>query len=291
MKPGCFAADRGAFLLVSRQIGGCGAADTPLKSGRQPYNGGRQPGKPGRCPVLLISISLLLVFQAGFWGVSAVEPPDPESSMAAQAEENGPIRPHFPNLRTTDSQTPAALKRRIPVRGRLAPPSDCDKLMDVAENALGIPKNVLRAVGLTEAGLGDGTIHPWTANIAGSPRFYADQASAVDGVASAQSRGVRSIDVGCLQVNLKHHPTAFASLAEAFDPAHNVAYGAAYLAALKRQYGSWTGAVQRYHSANHTAQKRYLCTVLRRFAALGSRPDADATITREAQQDAERLCP
>ena len=171
---------------------------------------------------------------------------------------------------------------------------DCVNEIAGASMRYGVPPALLYAVAVTESGKVSHQQfrpNPNAVNVAGRPYQFDEQQDAIAAVTAAQSRGVRSIDVGCLQVNLKHHPTAFASLAEAFDPAHNVAYGAAYLAALKRQYGSWTGAVQRYHSANHTAQKRYLCTVLRRFAALGSRPDADATITREAQQDAERLCP
>ena len=41
---------------------------------------------------------------------------------------------------------------------------------------------------------------------------------AVAAVQALQARGVRSIDVGCLQVNLMYHPIAFASLDDAFDP-------------------------------------------------------------------------
>ena len=42
-----------------------------------------------------------------------------------------------------------------------------------------------------------------------------------------QAQGVRSIDVGCMQVNLMHHPNAFTSLEAAFDPTINALYAAA----------------------------------------------------------------
>ena len=34
--------------------------------------------------------------------------------------------------------------------------------------------------------------------------------------------GVSSVDAGCTQINLRHHPAAFAYLKEAFDPVANV---------------------------------------------------------------------
>ena len=59
----------------------------------------------------------------------------------------------------------------------------------------------------------------------------------------------RNIDVGCVQVNLMHHPAAFADLGQAFDPSANVAYGAWLLATLRDATGSWERAVALYHSA------------------------------------------
>jgi soluble lytic murein transglycosylase-like protein len=56
------------------------------------------------------------------------------------------------------------------------------------------------------------------------------------------------IDVGCLQVNLYHHPTAFVSLNAAFDPATNIAYAAKFLNELKSETGDWDVATQYYHS-------------------------------------------
>jgi hypothetical protein len=68
-------------------------------------------------------------------------------------------------------------------------------------------------------------------------------------VAALQAHGVRSIDVGCAQVNLMHHPDAFASLEQAFDPERNAAYAATLLNHLHTQTGDWSRAAALYHSA------------------------------------------
>ena len=52
-----------------------------------------------------------------------------------------------------------------------------------------------------------------------------------------------------MQINLRYHPEAFASLEAAFDPAENLGYAARFLGNLRARYGSWTAAIGRYHSA------------------------------------------
>ena len=52
-------------------------------------------------------------------------------------------------------------------------------------------------------------------------------------VRKLQRRGVRNIDVGCMQVNLRYHPKAFKSLGQAFDPRANAAYAAGFLRKLR----------------------------------------------------------
>ncbi len=60
-----------------------------------------------------------------------------------------------------------------------------------------------------------------------------------------------------MQINLKHHPDAFASLEDAFDPATNVAYGADFLKALHDQANGWLAAARRYHSATPEKGQAY----------------------------------
>ena len=75
----------------------------------------------------------------------------------------------------------------------------------------------------------DRRVHPWpwTINAEGQGLFYDTKAQAVAAVRALQARGVRSIDVGCMQVNLMHHPDAFPTLEQAFDPQTNAAYAGA----------------------------------------------------------------
>ena len=73
---------------------------------------------------------------------------------------------------------------------------------------------------------------------------------AIAAVRDMQLRGMRSIDVGCMQVNLMHHPDAFVSLEAAFDPAANAAYTAKFLQQLQKQSGSWLRATALYHFGN-----------------------------------------
>ena len=77
-----------------------------------------------------------------------------------------------------------------------------------------------------------------------------------------QARGIQSIDVGCMQVNLMHHPDAFPSLDMAFDPQANAAYAARFLKELYAQTGDWTKATALYHSATPELGAEYQRKVL-----------------------------
>ena len=51
-----------------------------------------------------------------------------------------------------------------------------------------------------------------------------------------------------MQINLMFHPSAFATLEDAFDPWTNTQYGARFLGTLYREIGSWPQAAAAYHS-------------------------------------------
>ena len=78
--------------------------------------------------------------------------------------------------------------------------------------------------------------------------MFDTKAEAIAAVNGHRACGARSIDVGCMQVNLMHHPDAFASLDEAFDPDANARIAAQFLQQLLAQTGSWPLAVAGYHS-------------------------------------------
>jgi hypothetical protein len=127
------------------------------------------------------------------------------------------------------------------------------------EQRHGIPRRLLTAISLVESGRWDadrgaGAAWPWTVTAQGEGRFFPTKAAAIAEVRRLQARGITSIDVGCMQVNLHFHPDAFPNLAVAFDPERNADYAATFLTALKKDHGSWRAAVEHYHSS--TPEKR-----------------------------------
>jgi hypothetical protein len=89
---------------------------------------------------------------------------------------------------------------------------------------------------------------PWTINAEGAGRYFETKEAAVAATRALLASGVRSVDVGCGQVNLMHHPAAFATLDAAFDPASNAGYAARFLRSLRGSTGSWPYAAAAYHS-------------------------------------------
>jgi hypothetical protein len=138
----------------------------------------------------------------------------------------------------------------------LAPPDDsqiCRAAVRQAERGTAIPPQLLAAIARVESGRRDPQTGnfgpwPWTINAEGQGRYFRTKAEAVAEVRGLQARGVRSIDVGCMQINLLHHPTAFASLEEAFDPFANARYAARFLQELQATRNNWTQAAANYHS-------------------------------------------
>jgi len=116
-----------------------------------------------------------------------------------------------------------------------------------------IPSQLLRSIALVESGRPDPVTGrtvpwPWTINVAGTGYFFGSSEEAVAAVRNFQARGIKSIDVGCAQVNLLHHPAAFATLERAFDPESNADYAARFLKSLYGGTRNWPLAAAAYHS-------------------------------------------
>jgi Transglycosylase SLT domain len=129
----------------------------------------------------------------------------------------------------------------------------CEQAIARAEVIGHTPPGMLAAIGQVESGWPDprtGAMRPWpwTIDADGVGQFFATKAQAVAAVAALQAEGVRSIDVGCMQVNLMHHPDAFTSLEQAFDPVSNTTFAVRFLNTLYRGTGSWPKAIAAYHS-------------------------------------------
>lgn len=146
----------------------------------------------------------------------------------------------------------------------------CEREMLRASQQHRVPVNVLYAVSLTETGR-RGKLDPHAINVEGKSVFSPNMAEAMRQVEIARGRGAKLIDIGCMQINHYFHGKKFASVAEMFNPAKNVDYGARFLIELKQREGSWTMAVARYHAGpnNTSAQKRYVCAVIGNMVTAG----------------------
>lgn len=158
-----------------------------------------------------------------------------------------------------------------------------------AEREQGIPVHLLRSIALTESGRWDDAsgrtiAWPWTINAAGVGHFFPSKAAAIAAVHQFRAKGIRSIDIGCMQINMVWHPDAFKSLEEAFDPDMNVRYAARHLADLKEDRKTWTEAVGYYHSATPEHNQRYRAKVLKTWAEVQRNPEA--TMMAAAAADA-----
>src|SRR4051812_9464936 len=135
----------------------------------------------------------------------------------------------------------------------LADDSDlCLEAIAKQESQYGMPAGLLKAIARVESSgspYGDaGKPWPWTLNVGGEGHYYPNKDAAVTAPPTYPAESDVNIDVGCMQISLRHHPNAFPDFATALDPGANVAYGALFLAALHDKSGDWMIASGDYHS-------------------------------------------
>jgi soluble lytic murein transglycosylase-like protein len=138
----------------------------------------------------------------------------------------------------------------------------CRQAITTAEAGSGIPSGLLGAIALVESGqrnprTGAPTPWPWSYNVAGEGHSPPTKARAIAEVSALLAQGVKSVDVGCMQVNLMHHPQAFQGLEDAFDPQANLRYAARFLKELRARHGDWGQAIARYHSGEEARGAAY----------------------------------
>ncbi|MGU3496088.1 lytic transglycosylase domain-containing protein [Xanthobacteraceae bacterium A53D] len=153
---------------------------------------------------------------------------------------------------------------------RTVQPDACEKELHRAAAKYQIPLPILYAIGLTETGM-NGKMHPFTMYMEGKDVQPKTLTEAVAIFKEANGRGVKLIDIGCMQANWYWHHKKFPSLEAMFDPRENVDYAAKFLRELRDRHGSWTMAAARYNAGpnNDVAQKRYVCRVMKNLVAAG----------------------
>lgn len=177
----------------------------------------------------------------------------------------------------------------------------CRQAIDATERRMQLPTGIMQAISLAESGRWDRASRsrfawPWTVTAHGKGRFYPSKRAAIAAVRQLKADGVRNIDVGCMQVNLKYHPKAFDSLDQAFDPATNAEYAATLFAKLRRANRSITRAVAHYHSTTRRYNQPYTRKVVklwneerRRFYAEQRRKKLAAWHAEKKRRKAARL--
>ena len=177
------------------------------------------------------------------------------------------------------------------------PTLQCRAAIARAEQEAQIPAGLLQAIGRVESGrrnpeTGTTGPWPWTINAEGRGHFFPDRAAAIAAVRELQGRGVRIIDVGCMQVNLHHHPRAFASLEEAFEPVSNARYAAQFLTQLHVARNDWMTAAGHYHSHTPELAQAYRARVQTAWTnpqgtnPQGTNPQGTGTPARQAEDRA-----
>ena len=151
---------------------------------------------------------------------------------------------------------------------RREPGDLCSAAIAAEERRTNIPRHLLGAIALAESGRWDSrrkasVAWPWTIMAEGKGQYFPTKQEAIAAARAVRARGVRNIDIGCMQINMMYHGDAFASIEEAFDPAANVAYAARFLRELHAQVGSWHEAAGRYHSATPEHNQRYKAKIAR----------------------------
>jgi hypothetical protein len=151
----------------------------------------------------------------------------------------------------------------------------CGEAIRAAELRHHLPPGLLFAIGQVESGRPDAATGrlepwPWTTQAEDKSGYFDNKLQAVQWTREAVARGVNSIDVGCMQVNLFYHPDAFATLDDAFDPRRNADYAARFLLQLYAMTGDWRTATGYYHSQTPVLAEPYADLVTRRMGEAGS---------------------
>ena len=133
----------------------------------------------------------------------------------------------------------------------------CSNVFSYFEKRHKIPQDTLYSVSLRETQKAHskhkiGITWPWTItlNPSGKGYHFKNKTEAIKFAKEQLQSGKGSIDVGCMQINLKYHPDAFSSVEQALSPQNNIAYGAEFLKEKYAQHGDWQKAIGAYHSSS-----------------------------------------
>ncbi len=219
-------------------------------------------------------LGLILPFAA----MAALMPPPAHANATQQGTgARGPAAAARPPAQPRQQ---VAARRPVAAPAAAAPSNDpwdaCAQAIAVADQNSGLPPGLLGAIARVETGrrtpTGGVQPWPWSFNAAGEGRYMASRAEAVAEVQARLAAGTRSIDIGCMQINLLHHPDAFPSVEAGFDPETNVRYAVRYLKSLFARTGDWAAATGQYHSSTPERSTIYHLRVMAALTGQGFTP-------------------
>ena len=146
----------------------------------------------------------------------------------------------------------------------------CSLVAARMEDKYAIKAHLLQTISSVETGLWDYNKEkfvswPWTINVNGKGKHFKTKDEAVDEVKRLQAKGIKNIDVGCMQISLKYHANAFETIEDAFEPEKNVEYSAKFLKKLYAKRKDWQKAAMDYHSKIPSKGLKYKKKLVNRF--------------------------
>jgi len=149
---------------------------------------------------------------------------------------------------------PSALYALPPSLPVPPPLGECENAAAEFERQYNMPKGLLRAIATQESGRYAASAKrrvawPWTINVEGKGYYFPSKSAALAAIRYHTSeQGVTSLDVGCMQINMKYHGEKFDSVESAIAPRANVKYAAEFLQMRHKRKHNWIDAVADYHN-------------------------------------------
>jgi|GEM_PF-2382746 len=150
----------------------------------------------------------------------------------------------------------------------------CLVAIQLLEQRYKLPEHLLFSLSIIESGKWSKKYSkilpwPWVLNVDGETHFFDNKMLATKFLLNIVKNGLKNVDVGCLQVSVKHHGHKFKNLEEMLDPIKNVSYAAKYVAENYAETNNWKQAVAYYHSRTPSIGKEYLNKVMRVWQKIG----------------------
>lgn len=137
------------------------------------------------------------------------------------------------------------------------------------EKKYNIPTNLLRSISIAESGKWNrehkmSFAWPWMIGIDGRGKVFETYTEAAAFLRKAVAAG-ENVDIGCHQINWKHHGHNFRRPEDLLHPKTNAAYAAHFLIEKFQSAKSWNQAIAHYHSHTPEFGNKYFKKVLNIF--------------------------